>query len=252
MKDDHDTLKDDCWPGQTYGSVSFEQGVKLFNEEQFPAAAPRYKTVRWGKDLQIWLLEGRDYRSHNDMPDGPEKTILGTEQKRWLEETLGQSDAKFKLVFCPTPIVGPDRDKKKDNHADDNFTYEGDQLRKLLSGIDGMIVLCGDRHWQYASVQPETGLWEFGCGPGSEKHQLGWKKGDVRPEHKFLRVAGGFFVRRARACVCRPDSNANASSPQSYRRTGKRFCVSDRERNGQGYASGCRSETCCDERVIGK
>ena len=193
LKDDHDTLKDDCWPGETYGSVSFEQGVKLFNEEQFPAASPRYKTVRWGKDLQIWLLEGRDYRSPNDMPDGPEKTILGTEQKRWLEETLRESNAKFKLVFCPTPIVGPDRAKKKDNHADDNFTYEGDQLRKLLGGYDDLIVLCGDRHWQYASVQPETGLWEFGCGPGSEKHQLGWKKGDVRPEHKFLRVAGGFL-----------------------------------------------------------
>ena len=35
MKDDHDTLKNDCWPGQRYGSVTFEQGVKLF-QEQFP------------------------------------------------------------------------------------------------------------------------------------------------------------------------------------------------------------------------
>ena len=26
LKDDHDTLKNDCWPGQTYGSVTFEQG----------------------------------------------------------------------------------------------------------------------------------------------------------------------------------------------------------------------------------
>ena len=83
LKDDHDTLKDDCWPGQTYGSVTFEQGVKLFNEEQFPAAekfpsdTPRYKTVRWGKDLQFWLLEGRDFRSANDAPDGPDKTIFG-------------------------------------------------------------------------------------------------------------------------------------------------------------------------------
>jgi len=193
LKDDHDTLKDDCWPGQMYGSVSFEQGVKLFNEEQFPAGGPRYKTVRWGKDLQFWLLEGRDFRSHNDLPDGPEKSILGVEQKRWLADTLSQSDAKFKLVFCPTPIVGPDRDKKKDNHANEIFAYEGKELRKLLGGIDNLIVLCGDRHWQYASVQPETGLWEFGCGPGSEEHQLGWKKGDERPEHKFLRVAGGFL-----------------------------------------------------------
>ena len=193
LKDDHDTLKDDCWPGQSYGSVTFEQGVKLFNEEQFPADQPRYKTVRWGKDLQIWLLEGRDHRSHNDIPDGPDKSILGVKQKRWLTETLNESDAKFKLIFSPTPIVGPDRDKKKDNHANEIFAYEGNELRKLLGSVEGVIVLCGDRHWQYASVQPETNLWEFGCGPGSEEHQLGWKDGDERPEHKFLRVAGGFL-----------------------------------------------------------
>ena len=194
LKDDHDTLKDDCWPEQTYGSVSFEQGVKLFNEEQFPAAGPRYKTVRWGKDLQFWLLEGRDFRSANDAPDGPDKTILGEQQKRWLTETLKASDAKFKLVFSPTPIVGPDRRGKKDNHANKPFAYEGQELRTLFSGIDGLIVLCGDRHWQYTSVQPGTNLWEFCCGAGSDAHQKGWRKGDERPEHRFLRVAGGFLT----------------------------------------------------------
>ena len=194
LKDDHDTLKDDCWPGQTYGTVSFEQGVKLFNEEQFPAAGPRYKTVRWGKDLQFWLLEGRDFRSANDAPDGPDKTILGEKQKSWLAETLKASDAKFKLVFSPTPIVGPDRRGKKDNHANKRFAYEGKELRELFSGIDGLIVLCGDRHWQYTSVQPGTNLWEFCCGAGSDNHQKGWKEGDKRHEHRFLRVAGGFLT----------------------------------------------------------
>ena len=162
LKDDHDTLKDDCWPGTRYGSVSFERGVKLFNEEQFPAGGARFKTIRWGKDLQIWLLEGRDFRSPNDMPDGPTKTILGAEQKQWLADTLSKSDAKFKLIFCPTPIVGPDRAKKKDNHADDNFTYEGNELRELFGGYDDLIVLCGDRHWQYASVRFRdwvVGIW---------------------------------------------------------------------------------------------
>ena len=56
-----------------------------------------------------------------------------------------------------------------------------------------MIVFCGDRHWQYASIDKSTGLWEFGCGPGSAKHQLGWKRGDKRPVHQFLRVEGGFL-----------------------------------------------------------
>ena len=147
----------------------------------------------WGKDLQIWLLEGRDYRSSNRMPDGPEKTILGQEQKAWLLKTLDDSKAKFKLVFSPTPIVGPDRNNKNDNHANDVFTHEGNQLREAFAKVDGLIVFCGDRHWQYASVDPDTKLWEFGCGPGSEKHQFGWNPGDQRPQHKFLRVAGGYI-----------------------------------------------------------
>jgi alkaline phosphatase D len=193
IKDDHDTLANDCWPGQRYGAVTFEEGVDLFNNEQFPSRAPRYATVRWGRDLQIWLLEGRDYRSPHTMPDGPEKSILGVAQKAWLLKTLTKSDAPFKLVFSPTPIVGPDRDSKKDNHANKLFAWEGRELRKHLSEIPGVIVCCGDRHWQYASVDEETGLWEFGCGPGSEAHELGWKKGDERPEHRFLRVAGGFL-----------------------------------------------------------
>ena len=99
--------------GQKYGSVTFEEGVRLFNEEQFPSRTPRYQTVQWGKDLQVWFLEGRDFRSPNTMVDGPEKTILGVEQKAWLFKTLDASTATFKLVFSPTPIVGPDRSGKK-------------------------------------------------------------------------------------------------------------------------------------------
>ena len=193
IKDDHDTLKNDSWPGQTYGNVTFDEGVQLFNEEQFPAHPTRYETIQWGKDVQFWVLEGRDYRSANTDPDGPEKSILGKKQKAWLKDTLKASSAKFKLVFSPTPIVGPDRRNKKDNHANKIFAVEGEELRTFFSSIDGLIVFCGDRHWQYASVDEATGVWEFGCGPGSEKHQLGWKKDDKRPVHRFLRVAGGFL-----------------------------------------------------------
>jgi alkaline phosphatase D len=196
IKDDHDTLKNDCYLGQRYGAVTFEQGMELFNQEQFPSRQPRYQTVSWGKDIQIWILEGRDFRSPNAMKDGPDKTILGQEQKAWLFQTLERSTATFKLVFTPTPIVGPDRPNKHDNHANENFQYEGDELRAKFASLPGVIVFCGDRHWQYASVDRESGLWEFGCGPGSQVHQLGWKDGDVRPEHQFLRVAGGFLSGR--------------------------------------------------------
>jgi phosphodiesterase/alkaline phosphatase D-like protein len=193
IKDDHDTLKNDSWAGQVYGRVSFEEGVALFNQEQFPSRNPRYHTVGWGSHVQIWLLEGRDYRSPNRMKDGSEKTILGAAQKNWLKETLRASRATFKLVFSPTPILGPDRPNKKDNHANESFAHEGRELRTFLGDVDGVVLFCGDRHWQYASVDETTGLWEFGCGPGSEKHQFGWKKGDRRSSHRFLRVDAGYL-----------------------------------------------------------
>lgn len=193
IKDDHDTLKNDCWAGQQYGAVSFEEGVRIFNQEQFPSHDPRYKTVQWGKDLQFWILEGRDFRSPNTMPDGPEKTILGSQQKAWLKQSLLESNATFKLVFSPTPIVGPDRKNKNDNHANENFTHEGEELRQFFGQLKGLVLFCGDRHWQYASLDTQLNLWEFGCGPGSENHELGWKQDDIRPEHRFLRVQGGFL-----------------------------------------------------------
>ncbi len=191
MHDDHDLLKDDAWPGQTYGDLTWEQGVKIWRE-QIPQSKKPYRTFRWGKDLQIWLPEGREYRSPNTMKDGPEKSILGKEQWKWLEETMKASDATFKLYISATPVVGPDRDGKNDNHANNGFHYEGERLRKFLTEIPGCFVINGDRHWQYHSVDPETGLNEFGCGPASDAHAQGWNPDDKRPQHRFLRVIGGF------------------------------------------------------------
>ena len=191
MHDDHDLLKDDAYPGQTYGDLTWEQGVQIWRE-QIPQSDKPYRTFRWGKDLQIWLPEGREFRSPNKMKDGPEKSILGKEQWAWLEETMKASDATFKLYISATPVVGPDRDKKNDNHANQGFHNEGERLRKFLTSIPGCFVINGDRHWQYHSIDPETGLNEFACGPASDSHAQGWNPKDKRPEHKFLRVKGGF------------------------------------------------------------
>jgi alkaline phosphatase D len=36
-------------------------------------------------------------------------------------------------------------------------------------------------------------LWEFSCGAGSDAHAEGWPPGEIRPEHRFLRVRGGYL-----------------------------------------------------------
>ena len=192
IKDDHETLRNDAWPGQRYGDLSWDQGLEIFRE-QVPMGDKTYRTIRWGKDLQIWMVEGRDFRSANDMPDGPDKTIWGEEQKAWLFNSMKASDAAFRVLISPTPIVGPDRGGKKDNHANKVFQWEGDQVREFLSTMDNAFVLCGDRHWQYATQHPETGVREYSAGAGTDMHAGGFKYEYRSDYHKFLRIEGGFL-----------------------------------------------------------
>ena len=192
--DDHDLLKNDCWPGQTYGALTWEQGLAIWNE-QTPVSPLPYRTFRHGRDVQIWVIEGRRYRSANNAPDGPAKTILGATQKEWLMRTIAASDATFRVLITPTPIVGPDRGNKNDNHANNGFSHEGDELRRFLGAQRNLIVATGDRHWQYFSIDPATGTREFGCGPSSDVHAGGYnpRPGDEAVQ-KFFRLKGGFLT----------------------------------------------------------
>jgi alkaline phosphatase D len=193
LKDDHDTLANDTWPGKKSGDLTFAQGQEIFRQQAPTADGPSYRTVRWGRDLQVWFSDGRDFRSPNSMKDGPDKTIWGKEQKAWFKKTVGESTARWKVLVSPTPLVGPDRKGKNDNHANAGFQHEGDELRGWLKGhAPGLVVVCGDRHWQYHSVHPETGLNEFSVGPASDEH-AGGTPGEDKSVHRFHRVKGGFL-----------------------------------------------------------
>jgi PhoD-like phosphatase/Acetyl xylan esterase (AXE1) len=196
LKDDHDTYVNDTWPGTRLKwteAFTFEDGQRIFRQ-QTGLPTPAYRTFMIGNELQVWLMEGRDYRSPNNAPDGPEKSIWGSEQKAWLTNTLSQSSAKFKVLISPTPLVGPDRENKHDNHSNAVFATEGNEIRKLLATYPNLVSVCGDRHWQYHSVDPATGLHEFSVGPASERHAGGWDPQEFRKDiHRFLRVAGGYL-----------------------------------------------------------
>ncbi len=171
-KDDHDFRYDDAdLTGDEKPSP--ELGIRLYTE-QLPWAAPTdanalpYRTHRIGSLVQLWFLEGRDYRSPNAAPDGPDKTIWGERQREWLKRTLLESTAPFKLIISPTPMVGPDDARKKDNHTNiGGFRYEGTAFLEWARDHGflekGLYILCGDRHWQYHSIHP-TGFEEFSVG----------------------------------------------------------------------------------------
>ncbi len=195
--DDHDSWVNDGWPTRRslwMLPLTFEQGFGIYRE-QVPMGRLTYRTIRWGRDLQIWLVEGRLYRSANSMPDGPSKTIWGAKQMEWLKRTILASDASFRVLISPTPIVGPDRLKgKNDNHSNAAFAFEGNHFRNwtLQHKLNNFFVCCGDRHWQYLSIDKATGLREFSCGPASDQHAGGTPGRDfeIQPFHK---VQGGFL-----------------------------------------------------------
>ncbi len=195
-KDDHDLRYDDCDstdtpkdPEVVLELPAFDDGIRLFLE-QVPIVDPSdenpvtYRTHRVSSLLQIWFLEGRDYRSPNLTPDGPDKTMWGVEQRTWLQRTLLESDAPFKVIISPTPMVGPDDLRKKDNHTNiGGFRHEGDAFFQWALENDfldkGLYIVCGDRHWQYHSIHP-LGFEEFSSGALVDGNsRLGVRPGDA-------------------------------------------------------------------------
>ncbi|MDE0166188.1 MAG: alkaline phosphatase D family protein [Bryobacterales bacterium] len=190
-----------------------ETGIHMFRE-QVPVVDPKdpdpktYRTFRVTKSLQVWFVEGRDYRSPNDMPDGPDKTIWGAEQKAWLKRTLLESDATFKILFSATPMVGPDSISKRDNHVNlRGFRHEGDAFFRWLVENEFLdkhfYIVCGDRHWQYHAVHP-TGFEEFSSGalvdansiPGSRPGDANSTdpEGKIRHDYHNVEPTGGFLL----------------------------------------------------------
>ncbi len=203
-KDDHDSFEDDSWPTrptQRVSPMTYADLVPVFSE-QVPVGDKLYRKFRWGKGLEIWLVETRDFRSPNPDPDGPNKTIWGAEQKEWLKKTLLASDADFRVLISPDCIVGPGGDPDRarfqlpeggaDSHGDGGYGYEGREFRHWVRDkkIKNLIILNGDRHWQYHSIDPETGLNEFSCGAVAERH-TGGSIPDPKFYH-FVRQGSGF------------------------------------------------------------
>lgn len=107
-----------------------------------------YRSFRWGKDAELFLLDARSYRSLNDLSDRPDnaKTLLGREQLDWLKEALTSSDATWKIVSTDVPLSIPTgsqaelygRDGFADGTASDYSARTGfeRELTELLEHLD--------------------------------------------------------------------------------------------------------------------
>jgi len=208
-KDDHDFRFDDA--DLTEKSLPEpDTGISIFRE-QMPihpmneSTSLPYRSYRIHKNLQLWFVEGREYRSPNKMPDGSDKTLWGKEQRAWLQASLKQSDATWKIIINPTPMVGPDRASKSDNHTNKKgFRHEADSFFAWLTEnkMHNVISFCGDRHWQYHSIHP-SGFEEFSCGALNDENAIvGLKPGQkgstdpsglIKQPFLYKKTSGGFL-----------------------------------------------------------
>jgi alkaline phosphatase D len=119
--DDHEVVNDFGPLSDTRSTPPYTPGVHLlpigleafldYTPIAVAANTPKrlYRALRWGKHLELFVLDTRQYRDANaatDSPDRP-KTMLGREQLTWLKESLAASDATWKVIVSSVPMSIP-------------------------------------------------------------------------------------------------------------------------------------------------
>jgi alkaline phosphatase D len=139
-----------------------------------------YRGVRWGRHVEIFILDTRQYRSPNAMLDGGAKTMLGAAQRRWLLDGLTGSTATWKVVVTSVPLGMFTGGFYSDSwsganllgrpRAGNGFVWERDLLLRTLREHDvrNVVFLAGDVH-HAELIRHELGagyaVHEFVAGP---------------------------------------------------------------------------------------
>jgi PhoD-like phosphatase len=164
--DDHEARND--WNGlhRVSEAERIASAVAVW-DQWFPLPATlrgescRWRSWRRGRHAELFMLDTRCCRSPNLDPDGPDKTMLGAEQKQWLIDALSASEATFKIVLTSVALIGDSTDDWR------RFEYERDEILDELGvrGISGMVALTSDGHLFTAKILADRGLREFMAGP---------------------------------------------------------------------------------------
>ena len=121
------------------------------------------RSVNWGGLARFWMLDTRQYRDDQPCGDGsqrvpcgtwadPARTILGTEQERWLTDGLGASQARWQVLGQQVPMAPFDDlpGEAQRLYMDGWSGYPADRDRVLRTiaerAPNRTVVLTGDVH----------------------------------------------------------------------------------------------------------
>jgi alkaline phosphatase D len=174
-------LKEPPYSGMAADELAARARQALFEYNPI-AGSSIYRRFRYGKQLELFLLDERSLRgpnSDNRNPGGIE--MLGQQQFQWLKESLKQSEATWKVISTHDPlslVTGSPSDHDGWTQGDPQVLGRELQLSELLKfirdeRIKNVVFITADVHFAAAiSYDPARArwpdfapFWEFAIGP---------------------------------------------------------------------------------------
>ena len=189
--DDHEVVNDfgplhdtrDSAP-YTAGDHLLPKGLAAFKDynpiaENAETPDRLYRTIRWGKNMEMFILDTRQYRDANLADDSSErpKTMLGREQLNWLKHKLAASDSTWKVIVSSVPMSIPTGGNGRDGWGNyDQTTGFENELTDILrfmqqNEMNNVIFITTDVHFAEAfrytpfADAPEFQVHEIVTGP---------------------------------------------------------------------------------------
>ncbi len=129
---------------------------------------PIHRQLDWGPTAALFVLDARSFRDNNAQPDGPDKTLLGLDQRGWVAKGVAASTAHWKLLSLDVPLSVPTGSTPWQSGRDGVASGDGDpaaagpdisaqtgfeaELSALLAtwdrqDIDGLVFVTTDVHF---------------------------------------------------------------------------------------------------------
>ncbi|MET0502763.1 MAG: alkaline phosphatase D family protein, partial [Candidatus Binatia bacterium] len=154
--DDHE-VTDDYLPGDPLAPIGRKAFLDYWPIRRHGNEPERiYRSFRWGKALELFLLDTRQYRNRG------RGTMLGKSQKEWLFEAISRSQAIFKFIGTSAPMAGGGRDRW------DGYPSERAEMLRYIreKKIAGVVFLSADLHYAAVTRIPKSsGLRDITAGP---------------------------------------------------------------------------------------
>ncbi len=174
--DDHEVKNDFSGPTEPLmpaGRRAFLEYWPILPPDEEPTRL--YRKFRWGKLLEVFILDTRQYRSPNSDPDGPGKTMLGAAQRRWLVDNVSASSAVWKVIVSSVSLSIPTgRPERRDSWSNagpfglplkggTGFALERDAILRQLRdrGVKSLVFLVADVHHAEVIRHSPTPDWSF-------------------------------------------------------------------------------------------